>query len=550
MSRSSHTDLFIDFFNRKKTYIVALYFILLFLLGLFTFRDYGISFDEPVSRTNGGVSLRYVADKLDINFLKNDSALAVFNIPLKDYYDRDYGVAFDLTAFFIERIFLLDDSRHQYLLRHFLTFLVFYIGVIAIYKLATMRFNHWGYGILAATMLVTSPRIYGEAFYNNKDIVFLGLCSACAYTMLSLQRHMHWRTAVLHGLVTAVAINVRVAGVIFLPLTLIALAIAYFNDRLTLKKLLVVLFVYGVASAIFTYALWPWLWENPIRNFLFALKNMSQFRWDHFNLYMGEYVSAKNLPWHYVPVWIAITTPILFGLGFILGVFSCIVSLVKLKLRAFESDAIVQDLMLAGVTCAPLIATYLFNSTLYDGWRQLYFLYPSMIVLAITGFRYLSTWHIPIKAHISKLIVGLVSIQILFNAAWMIKAHPFQHAYFNQLVRNRALPSFELDYWGLTNLQALKFILVHDSRERITIAPIGATALEQSILMLESNERPRIRAASTANNPDYFITNYRFFESRKTQILIEPPNYSIFHTIDLDNRRLLTVFKKKINTPE
>jgi hypothetical protein len=112
------------------------------------------------------------------------------------------------------------------------------------------------------------------------------------------------------------------------------------------------------------------------------------------------------------------------------------------------------------------------------------------------------------------------------------------------------LPSFELDYWGLTNLQALKFILVHDSRERITIAPIGATALEQSILMLESNERPRIRAASTANNPDYFITNYRFFESRKTQILIEPPNYSIFHTIDLDNRRLLTVFKKKKNTPE
>jgi hypothetical protein len=265
---------------------------------------------------------------------------------------------------------------------------------------------------------------------------------------------------------------------------------------------------------------------------------------------MGEYVSAKNLPWHYVPVWIAITTPILFGLGFILGVFSCIVSLVKLKLRAFESDAIVQDLMLAGVTCAPLIATYLFNSTLYDGWRQLYFLYPSMIVLAITGFRYLSTWHIPIKAHISKLIVGLVSIQILFNAAWMIKAHPFQHAYFNQLVRNRALPSFELDYWGLTNLQALKFILAHDSREKITIAPIGATALEQSILMLEATERPRIRAASTANNPDYFITNYRFFESRKTQILIEPPNYSIFRTIDLDNRRLLTVFKKKINIRE
>jgi hypothetical protein len=265
---------------------------------------------------------------------------------------------------------------------------------------------------------------------------------------------------------------------------------------------------------------------------------------------MGEYVSAKNLPWHYVPVWIAITTPILFGVGFILGVFSCIVSLVKLRIRAFESDAIVQDLMLAGMTCAPLLATYLFNSTLYDGWRQLYFLYPSMIVLAITGFRYLSTWHIPIKAHISKLIIGLVSIQILLNMLWMIKAHPFQHAYFNQLVRNRALPSFELDYWGLTNLQALKFILTHDSRDRITVAPIGATALEHSILMLEANERPRIIASSNGSNPDYFITNYRFFESRKTQRLIEPPNYSIFYTIDLDTRRLLTIFKKETKALE
>ncbi len=550
MNRSSHTTLFIDFLNKRKSYVVSLYFILLLIVGLTTFSDYGISFDEPVSRTNGGISLRYIADKFDINYLKNDSVLAQFETPLKDYYDRDYGVAFDLSAFFIERLLLLNDSRNQYLLRHFLTFLVFYIGVISIYKLATLRFNHWGYGILAATMLVTSPRIYGEAFYNNKDIVFLGLCAACAYTMLSLQRRMHWRTAVLHGLVTAVAINVRIAGVIFLPLTLLALAIGYFNHRLSLKKLFIILFIYGVVSAVFTYALWPWLWENPLRNFLFALKNMSQFRWDHFNLYMGEYVSAKNLPWHYAPVWIAITTPMIFGLGFIFGLFSCVVSLVKLKLRAFESDAIVQDFLLAGTTCAPLLATYIFNSTLYDGWRQLYFLYPSMIVLAITGFRYLSAWHIPLKAHISKLLVALVAAQILLNAVWMIKAHPFQHAYFNQLVANRLLPTFELDYWGLTNLQALKVILAHDSRKRITIAPIGATALEQSILMLERDERLRVIAVLPGNDPDYFITNYRFFESRKSQMLIEQPGHTIFYEINLDKRRLLTIFKKREDSSE
>jgi hypothetical protein len=525
--------------------MVAMYFILLFILGLSTFRDYGISFDEPVSRTNGGISLRYVAEKFDINFLKNDVVLSGFDTPLKEYQDRDYGVVFDLAAFFIERVFLLDDSRQQYLLRHFLTFLIFYIGVVAVYKLAAMRFKHWGYGILAATLLVTSPRIYGEAFYNNKDIVFMGFCAVCAYTMLSLQRRLHWKTAALHGLVTAIAINVRIAGVVFLPLTLLALSIVYFNRRISLKNLIIILLTYSTAAAIFTYTLWPWLWENPIRNFLFALKNMSQFRWDHFNLYMGEFVSAKNLPWHYVPVWIAITTPILIGLGFAIGVFSCVVRLVKLKARALESDAFAQDLMLACVTCGPLFATYLFNSTLYDGWRQLYFLYPSMIVLAISGLRYLSYWDIAFKMYISKAVMSLVAVQVLLNVAWMIKVHPFQHAYFNQLVANRALPTFELDYWGLTNLQALKFILAHDSRERITIAPIGATSLQQSILMLEPSERPRVVTGLSNAEPDYFITNYRFFDSRKYQMLIEPPGHSIFYEINQDNRRLLTIFKKE-----
>ena len=145
------------------------------------------------------------------------------------------------------------------------------------------------------------------------------------------------------------------------------------------------------------------------------------------------------------------------------------------------------------------------------------------------------------------IVVSFVSFQIALNAMWMIKAHPFQHAYFNQLVPSKAPPAFELDYWGLTNLQALNFILAHDSRANITIAPIGATALEQSILMLASNERTRVTTAFNDNNPDYFITNYRFFESRKTQTSSAPLNYQVFYIIELDNRRLLTVFKNQID---
>ena len=49
------------FIQRRERVVVVFFFLTLLGIGLVTFGDYGISFDEPVSRTNGAISLRYVA---------------------------------------------------------------------------------------------------------------------------------------------------------------------------------------------------------------------------------------------------------------------------------------------------------------------------------------------------------------------------------------------------------------------------------------------------------------------------------------------------------
>ena len=51
------------FIHRREQAFVALCSITLLGVGATSFPDYGISFDEPVSRTNGAISLRYVAEK-------------------------------------------------------------------------------------------------------------------------------------------------------------------------------------------------------------------------------------------------------------------------------------------------------------------------------------------------------------------------------------------------------------------------------------------------------------------------------------------------------
>ena len=74
---------------RYRSLLVAFYFLSILVVGMTTFTHYGMSADELISRTNGGMSLNYIAEKFNIAWLKNDPVLSTFDIPLNEYYDRD-----------------------------------------------------------------------------------------------------------------------------------------------------------------------------------------------------------------------------------------------------------------------------------------------------------------------------------------------------------------------------------------------------------------------------------------------------------------------------
>jgi hypothetical protein len=183
----------------------------------------------------------------------------------------------------------------------------------------------------------------------------------------------------------AITINIRIAGVIFFGLTIFMLVMLCSLRVITVRNCLTLTAVFGVTCALGTYGMWPWLWENPFTNFLIALKNMSQFRWDYYNLYFGEYVFAKNIPWHYAPTWIALTTPILISLCFLIGVFKLCMNVASHPWQSFKRFDHFQDFLFLAVAGSPIFAAIVLNSTLYDGWRQLYFIYPAMILLSLGG---------------------------------------------------------------------------------------------------------------------------------------------------------------------
>ena len=91
-------------FRKTSVYV---FFIILFFVGLIVFKDYGVSWDEPIQRQYGINVYEYV--------FHGDKAL------LSDRH-RYYGPVFELFLVTIEKFFHVNKVREVFLLRHFINY--------------------------------------------------------------------------------------------------------------------------------------------------------------------------------------------------------------------------------------------------------------------------------------------------------------------------------------------------------------------------------------------------------------------------------------------
>ena len=108
-----------------NNYFIILFFFLYFITGLFAVGDYSVTPDEPLHRINGFISLKYISDFFGLNI---DLANNLKDIPnLHDDWRKTYGVIFDLPLASFEVLFNLNNNHDIFLLRHFLTFSIFFV---------------------------------------------------------------------------------------------------------------------------------------------------------------------------------------------------------------------------------------------------------------------------------------------------------------------------------------------------------------------------------------------------------------------------------------
>ena len=128
---------------------------------------------------------------------------------------------------------------------------------------------------------------------------------------------------------------------------------------------------------------------------------------------------------------------------------------------------------------------------------------------------------------------------------FIFKNHPYQNVYFNLLAGKNFNKNFEMDYWGISNKDALEFIAL-SNKNKVKVANIGTTDLLISKKMLKKNIRDKIDIIHNINEADYIINNFRDWKGNfKPTDSIIPKNFNIINEIKVNGISINTTYYKK-----
>ena len=472
----------------------------LFLIaGAAVVDDYGVTWDEPTQRNLAIATADYV--------FGGDPALL-------DDEDRGHGVAFELALLFAERALGLDDSRGVYLLRHLLTHAVFVAGGFVCALLVRRMTGSRLFALLALAMFLLHPRLYAHSFFNTKDIPFLVAFMVCLWLAHRAFRGGGPAAFALLGAAVGLLVQLRMAGLVLFAavLAMRALDLALAREAGERRRAAASGGLFALAAALALYLSWPYLWSDPAGHFADAFARSAAFPHTQWELFRGEVIDRPDPPPLYVPAWFAITTPLA---ALALGAFGLAATAGDALARpreALRNGELRFRLLLAACLVLPVAVAVVLESRLYNGWRQMFFLWAPFCLLAAAGLQRLACVLGRTRLRPRAAAAACAPVALGLGAAlWSMAAvHPHQQVWFNALT-DRSTPGalaarYELDYWGHPYREALEWLLDAHPGETVTVDAKTNGILYHNRAILPAAERRRVvHEEGTAR---FWITNH------------------------------------------
>lgn len=490
------------FIGGKKP--VFLLLIIMLVLGLFSFRDYGLTWDEPLFYKYAD-SLGYAYSP--VNWFSGHFDLNRSYGPSADDH-KNRGPAYLLLA--REPVYLLEhfniDTDAAW---HLINFLSFLFGIYFFYLICLRFIQPWT-SFAASAFFGFQPLLWGHAFINPKDMPFLVFFTGSIFLgfrmvdKIGAAMGQSVRQMTIHILLPALFLGIATSNRILGPLAGL-LVIVYFLSRRTTWRTAKWIFLYAILSIGIMYATWPYLWESPSRFF-----QVFEFMSDNPTilpvLFGDQIFRAYDLPRRYLPFFLFFSLTEFVWPFFFLGLIEVV--------RKFRNDStkLIQVFLVLLWLLIPLAYALFGHPPMYDGMRHFLFILPPVFIIA--GFGFECIHNVTRKAWIN---IALVLIILMPGLVGILRLHPYEYTYYNTFIGGTAgaFRHYETDYWLTCYKEAVErfdqigtqplTLFVH--REAEVAQPYAA----KNVTVL--NERG---AETQIQSGDYILINTRTNEDRKT----------------------------------
>lgn len=547
----------------RKENIVYLLIFFISILGNIIVDDFGIGIEEHFQRKSGFYWLNYILSFTEFDSFKSivNEKISEINIFTPNLFPISkvpfYGVVFDLPLAFIESFLKIEEPINYFLLRHKLIFFIFLLSAFFLYKIILLRFNDIILALFAFLFYIFTPRIFGNIFFDNKDILFLSILTINYYFVLKYCQNSTNNNLIMVAFLFAITTSSRIIGIL-VPISFIFFLILQYlannNYKLFLKSLLIFISFYF----FFLFAHWPYLWTlnysdwiNFFEPFFFSMNPTVYFN--------NEFYQSRYLPTSYLPIWIFITTPysllIFSTIGFVYFFKFFFIRLLNVKetykFRVFDlwtSFGSKFDLLILINFFLIIFIYFSLSPALLSGWRHFYFIHFYIIYYTFY-FYYL----IFIKNKQNSIMKFIKIFALSFFLIVQIKSiyiyHPFQSSYFNGLISKKDRTTFEIDTQSLSRIHAIKEIIKDSSsnfNKKIKIGTASWTPLEDARSLLPKNYWDQLIFQGTDfYDADYIYSNHYYEVNFKLNKKYDiPNNFYLYKTLIIDGTRIYSIYKK------
>lgn len=315
----------------------------------------------------------------------------------------------------------------------------------------------WGYkgAILAVFLLFITPRFLGHALNNNKDIPFaFGFILSFYGIILFLKDlpKLKPKAITILTLGIAMAISIRIAGLLSIGLLALFSTILFAaqepryqlfhkNKIALFKSILLAVPLISILGYFLGIAFWPYMLEAPISHLKQVLAATSSHPISLNQLFEGRLVMSDRLPSYYVLKWTLISYPLVLMVGSAFALLFLGQAKKKNKLKyLFITFSFFFVLAWMGLR----------QSNFYGGIRHLLFIYPLAILIAVTGFKFLSEYLKKKNTDVLRLVPFILIILCSIHpVSHIIRNYPYSYIYFNEISggMDKVYDKYETDYF-------------------------------------------------------------------------------------------------------